>query len=113
MNNDTDYRSDLLSEDQIMMHDATEDAKSDTDTLTLFSIMCDENSSEYGHLFIVAATSQSEAEDLILDDMRLDDSMSLSEVRDNHGFKVYQIDSGAIGSTEYGDGPRIVSFFRT
>ena len=57
MNNDTDYRSDLLSEDQIMMHDAIEDAKSDTDTLTLFSIMCDENSSEYGHLFIVAATS--------------------------------------------------------
>ena len=41
MNNDTYYRSDLLSEDQIMMHDATEDAKSDTDTLTLFSIMCD------------------------------------------------------------------------
>jgi len=113
MNNDTDYRSDLLSEDQIMMHDAIEDAKSDTDTLTLFSIKCDERSSEYGHLFIVAATSQSEAEDLILDDIRYDDSMALNEVRSSRGFKVYESDSRPIGSTEYGDGPRIVSSFLT
>ena len=84
-----------------------------TGTLTLFSLSCDERGSEYGHLYIVAANSQSEAEDLILAHMRWDDSMSLTEVRDEHGFKVYGNGENAIGTTEYGDGPRVVSFFRT
>ena len=112
MHNDTDYRSDLLTEDQIMMHDAIEVAKSATDTLTLFSIQCDDWRRTHGHLYIVAATSQAEAEEIILASIRWDDSMTLTEVRDDHGFKVYG-SSEAIGTTEYGKGPRVVSYFRT
>ena len=89
------------------------DTTTTTGTLTLFSLSCDERGSEYGHLYIVAASSQSEAEDIILADIRFDESMPLAEVRDEHGFKVYGNGDNAIGTTEYGDGPRVVSCFRT
>ena len=69
-----------------------------TTALTLFSILCDERSSAYGPLYIVAANSESEAEDMIL-----------AEVRGERGFKIDRDATNAIGTTEYGDGSRIVS----